>query len=245
MKVETHNHPTAISPVSRVRRPVSGGEIRDEGATGRGAQTQGRAVRFLGIQPAHPRCAAALGAAISASPTASSRRSTSCSKDRSAPPRSTTNSAARICAAISAPSRSRCRGRRRRAARLSQADHAGRRSGQHPRRCMSRRSTFPAGATLVVLGGPAMLIGLGGGAASSMASGRSEPKISILPRCSAATRKWSAAARKSSIAAGSCGDDNPILFDPRRRRRRPVERAAGTGSRRRARRALRAARGAE
>ncbi|VFP81686.1 phosphoribosylformylglycinamidine synthase [Candidatus Erwinia haradaeae] len=37
MKVETHNHPTAISP-----RPGaatgSGGEIRDEGATGRGAQ---------------------------------------------------------------------------------------------------------------------------------------------------------------------------------------------------------------
>ncbi|MCB1922840.1 MAG: hypothetical protein KDJ27_03690, partial [Gammaproteobacteria bacterium] len=32
---------------------------------------------------------------------------------------------------------------------------------------------FPAGTPLVVLGGPAMLIGLGGGAASSMASGAS------------------------------------------------------------------------
>ena len=37
MKVETHNHPTAISPFSGASTG-SGGEIRDEGATGRGAK---------------------------------------------------------------------------------------------------------------------------------------------------------------------------------------------------------------
>ncbi|MEO9065450.1 MAG: AIR synthase-related protein, partial [Burkholderiaceae bacterium] len=37
MKVETHNHPTAISPFSGASTGV-GGEIRDEGATGRGAR---------------------------------------------------------------------------------------------------------------------------------------------------------------------------------------------------------------
>ena len=37
MKVETHNHPTAISPFPGAATG-SGGEIRDEGATGRGAQ---------------------------------------------------------------------------------------------------------------------------------------------------------------------------------------------------------------
>jgi len=37
MKVETHNHPTAISPYSGAATG-SGGEIRDEGATGRGAK---------------------------------------------------------------------------------------------------------------------------------------------------------------------------------------------------------------
>ncbi|MCI3952719.1 MAG: phosphoribosylformylglycinamidine synthase, partial [Burkholderiales bacterium] len=37
MKVETHNHPTAISP-SPGAATGSGGEIRDEGATGRGAK---------------------------------------------------------------------------------------------------------------------------------------------------------------------------------------------------------------
>ena len=36
MKVETHNHPTAISPFPGAATG-SGGEIRDEGATGRGA----------------------------------------------------------------------------------------------------------------------------------------------------------------------------------------------------------------
>ena len=37
MKVETHNHPTAIAPFSGAATG-SGGEIRDEGATGRGAK---------------------------------------------------------------------------------------------------------------------------------------------------------------------------------------------------------------
>ena len=36
MKVETHNHPTAISPFAGAATGT-GGEIRDEGATGRGA----------------------------------------------------------------------------------------------------------------------------------------------------------------------------------------------------------------
>ena len=37
MKVETHNHPTAIAPYAGASTG-SGGEIRDEGATGRGAK---------------------------------------------------------------------------------------------------------------------------------------------------------------------------------------------------------------
>ena len=37
LKVETHNHPTAISPWPGAATG-SGGEIRDEGATGRGGK---------------------------------------------------------------------------------------------------------------------------------------------------------------------------------------------------------------
>ena len=39
MKVETHNHPTAISPFPGAATG-SGGEIRDEAATGRGSHTK-------------------------------------------------------------------------------------------------------------------------------------------------------------------------------------------------------------
>ncbi|AGX88382.1 phosphoribosylformylglycinamidine synthase [Candidatus Symbiobacter mobilis] len=39
MKVETHNHPTAVSPFAGAATGV-GGEIRDEGATGRGAKSK-------------------------------------------------------------------------------------------------------------------------------------------------------------------------------------------------------------
>ncbi len=44
MKVETHNHPTAISPFPGAATG-SGGEIRDEGATGKGSKTKVQRVR--------------------------------------------------------------------------------------------------------------------------------------------------------------------------------------------------------
>ena len=93
------------------------------------------------------------------------------------------------------------------------------------RRKHVEKSEIPVGAKIIVLGGPAMLIGLGGGAASSVGSGassadldfasvqRGNPEIQrraqeVIDRCSA---RWTL---------------NPILLDPRRRRRRLVERGA-------------------
>ena len=61
--------------------------------------------------------------------------------------------------------------------------------GEHVQKAKS------VGAKLVVLGGPAMNIGLGGGAASSMTSGQSR-KIWILLRYNVKTRKWNAVVRK-------------------------------------------------
>ncbi len=58
------------------------------------------------------------------------------------------------------------------------------------------------GAKLIVLGGPAMNIGLGGGAASSMASGQSDADP-ISPPYSVTTRKWSAAVRVIDRRFGS------------------------------------------
>ena len=51
IKVETHNHPTAISPYPGAATG-SGGEIRDEGATGRGAKPK---IGLVGFNVSHLR----------------------------------------------------------------------------------------------------------------------------------------------------------------------------------------------
>ena len=76
MKVETHNHPTAISPFPGAATG-SGGEIRDEGATGIGRQTEGGLDGLFGVESAHSGHGAAVGGGISASRSASPRRSRS------------------------------------------------------------------------------------------------------------------------------------------------------------------------
>ena len=50
MKVETHNHPTAIAPFPGAATG-SGGEIRDEGATGIGARPKAGLTRLHRIAP--------------------------------------------------------------------------------------------------------------------------------------------------------------------------------------------------
>jgi len=49
MKVETHNHPTAISPFPGASTGA-GGEIRDEGATGRGSKPKAGSDRLYRVQ---------------------------------------------------------------------------------------------------------------------------------------------------------------------------------------------------
>jgi phosphoribosylformylglycinamidine synthase len=219
-KVETHNHPTAISPFPGAATG-SGGEIRDEGATGRGSKPKaglcGFSVSNLNIpgfpQPWEP------PAPPTAARSASLRRWRSCSKGRSAPPPSTTNSAARTWPAISAPtSSSPAAGER--CARLPQADHDRRRRRQHRRQPVVQGRTLPPGTLLIQLGGPGMLIGLGGGAASSMTTGsntadldfasvqRGNPEIQrraqeVIDRC------WQMGAPDGD--ASIAGDGNPIL----------------------------------
>ena len=55
---------------------------------------------------------------------------------------------------------------------------------------------IPDGAPPIQLGGPGMLIGMGGGAASSMATGANTQPISISIRFSAATPRSSAVRRR-------------------------------------------------
>ena len=93
------------------------------------------------------------------------------------------------------------------------------------------KEQFLPGALLIQLGGPGMLIGLGGCAASSMDTGTNADKASISIQFNAATLKWSGGRRKSSTACWQMerrGEANPILGHPRRRRGRFVERGTGT-----------------
>ncbi|MEJ0007427.1 MAG: phosphoribosylformylglycinamidine synthase [Steroidobacteraceae bacterium] len=175
MKVETHNHPTAISPFPGASTG-SGGEIRDEGATGVGAKPKaglaGFSVSNLNIpgfeqpwehslgKPA--RIASALEIMIEGPLGAAAfnnefGRPNICGYFRTFEQQ----------AAGDGPLRSR---------------------GYHKpimiagglgniRRDHVEKGEVPLGAKLVVLGGPAMLIGLGGGAASSMASGTSSADL--------------------------------------------------------------------
>jgi phosphoribosylformylglycinamidine synthase len=175
MKVETHNHPTAISPFPGAATG-SGGEIRDEGATGRGAKPKagltGFSVSNLRI-PGYER-----------------------------PWESDFGKPARIACAldimiegpIGAASFNNEFGRPaicgyfRTFEQQAAGDAPQRRRGYHKpimiagglgniRRAHVEKSDVPVGARLVVLGGPAMLIGLGGGAASSVGSGSSSADL--------------------------------------------------------------------
>ena len=67
MKVETHNHPTAISPFPGAATG-SGGEIRDEGATGRGAKPKAGLTGFSRLEPAHSRLSRSPGSATFGTP---------------------------------------------------------------------------------------------------------------------------------------------------------------------------------
>jgi phosphoribosylformylglycinamidine synthase len=172
MKVETHNHPTAISPYPGAATGA-GGEIRDEGATGRGAKPKaglaGFSVSHLRIpgfeQPWEER-------------------------DFGRPARIAAALDIMVEGPIGAAAFNNEFGRpnilgyfRTFETELESGARAGLRGYHKPimiagglgnvRRMHVEKADVPAGAKVIVLGGPAMLIGLGGGAASSVGSGAS------------------------------------------------------------------------
>jgi len=166
MKVETHNHPTAISPHPGASTGA-GGEIRDEGATGRGSKPKagltGFSVSNLHLpglsepweqqpvgKPAH--IASALQIMIDG-PLGGAAFNNEFGRP---------NLAGYF--------------------RVFEQTVAGLRRGYHKpimiagglgtiRSDLTKKIEFPAGTLLIQLGGPGMRIGMGGGAASSMAAG--------------------------------------------------------------------------
>ncbi|MGB1296822.1 MAG: phosphoribosylformylglycinamidine synthase, partial [Psychrobium sp.] len=171
MKVETHNHPTAISPYPGAATG-SGGEIRDEGATGRGSKPKagltGFTVSNLNIPGAEQpweanygkpdRIVSALDIMIEgplggAAFNNEFGRPALCGYFRTYEEQVNSHNGLEV------------RGYHK---PIMIAGGLGNIREQHV-----EKGEIPVGAKLIVLGGPAMNIGLGGGAASSMASGQS------------------------------------------------------------------------
>jgi len=171
MKVETHNHPTAISPFSGASTGA-GGEIRDEGATGRGSKPKagltGFSVSNLNLpQAARPweasygkpgRIASALEIMLEA-PLGGAAFNNEFGRPNLAGYFRTFE--------LEVPG---INGREVRGYHkpIMLAGGLGSIRAEHV-----EKHNIAEGAPVIVLGGPAMLIGLGGGAASSMASGSS------------------------------------------------------------------------
>ncbi len=209
MKVETHNHPTAISPFPGAATGA-GGEIRDEGATGLGAKPK---AGLTGFSVSHLRI-----------PGWERPWETDYGRpDRIAPALEIMRDGP-----IGAASFNNEFGRPNLAGyfRTFEGGDAalpdGEIRGYHKpimiaggigniRAGHALKGDVPAGTRLVVLGGPAMLIGLGGGAASSLASGTSTEQLDF----ASVQRGNPEMQRRAQEVIDRCwaeGEDNPILL---------------------------------
>jgi phosphoribosylformylglycinamidine synthase len=209
MKVETHNHPTAISPYAGAATG-SGGEIRDEGATGRGSKPKagltGFSVSNLNIpgfvQPWEG--------------------------NYGKPDRIVTPLEIMLEGPLGGAAFNNEFGRPAlvgyfRTYEQEVSSHNGTEvRGYHKpimlagglgniREDHVQKAEITVGAKLIVLGGPAMNIGLGGGAASSMASGQSSEDLDF----ASVQRENPEMERRCQEVIDRCwqlGDDNPIQF---------------------------------
>jgi len=209
MKVETHNHPTAISPFPGAATG-SGGEIRDEGATGVGAKPK---AGLTGFSVSHLRIPGF---------------ERPWERELGKPSRIASALDIMIEGPIGAAAfnnefgRPAIAGYFRTFEQRGAGDDANRVRGYHKpimiagglgniRRPHVQKGEVPVGAKLVVLGGPAMLIGLGGGAASSMGSGSSTADLDY----ASVQRGNAEIQRRAQEVIDGCwalGDQNPILL---------------------------------
>ena len=206
LKVETHNHPTAISPYPGASTGA-GGEIRDEGATGRGAKPKagltgftvshlrlpGAAPPWETARPLNPRLATALEIMLEGPVGAAAFNNefgrpalTGYFRTFESP-----GDTERTVRGYDKP--------------IMLAGGLGNIRPGHV-----AKQAIPAGARILILGGPAMLIGLGGGAASSLGSGAIDADLDF----ASVQRDNAEMQRRCQQVIDTCwaaGDANPVL----------------------------------
>lgn len=177
-KVETHNHPTAISPFPGASTG-SGGEIRDEGATGRGARPKAGLCGFTVSALELPEAPQDWENDKDVTAEACHNKDTYGKPSRIASPLSIMTDGPLGAAAFNNEfGRPNVLGY----FRVFESNVGGTRYGYHKpimlaggigniRNDQTHKTLLPPGTLLISLGGPGMRIGLGGGAASSMTTG--------------------------------------------------------------------------
>ncbi len=211
IKVETHNHPTAISPFPGAATG-SGGEIRDEGATGRGGKPK---VGLTGFSVSHlrlPDMPRAWEQPLSSPARIASPLQIMLEGPVGGAAFNNEFGRPNICGYFRTFEHSEAGDNETNTARrgyhkpIMLAGGLGNIRKQH-----IDKVPFDKGAVLIVLGGPAMLIGLGGGAASSMASGTSSEALDY----ASVQRGNPEMQRRCQEVIDACwarGANNPILW---------------------------------
>jgi phosphoribosylformylglycinamidine synthase len=208
MKVETHNHPTAISPFAGAATGA-GGEIRDEGATGTGARPKAGLTGFTtshlripGFEqpweadnPGLPGRLASPLQILLDGPTGAASYNNEFGRPNLAGYFRTFEQRSEGAAGPE------WRGYHK---PIMIAGGMGAVRDQHV-----QKQDVPPRAQVIVLGGPAMLIGLGGGAASSVASGAGDEELDF----ASVQRSNPEMQRRAQEVIDACwalGEDNPV-----------------------------------
>lgn len=209
MKVETHNHPTAIAPHSGAATG-SGGEIRDEGATGKGSKPKagltGFTVSDLNIpgfeQPWESKYGKPERIVTPLDIMLEGPIGGAAFNNEFGRP-ALTGYFRTFEQKVNGAAGEEVRGYHK---PIMIAGGLGNIRDDHV-----EKGEIPVGAKLICLGGPAMQIGLGGGAASSMASGSSSADLDF----ASVQRDNPELERRCQEVIDQCwqlGDENPIAF---------------------------------
>ena len=204
MKVETHNHPTAISPFPGASTGA-GGEIRDEGATGRGSRPKAGLTGFT---------VSKLWGGWSDQPGGKPEHIAS-------PLQIMTEGPLGGAAFNNEFGRPNLAGYFREYEQTVASDVDTVQRGYHKPIMiaggvgaidagLTKKIEFPAGTLLIQLGGPGMRIGMGGGAASSMATGANAAELDF----DSVQRGNPEIERRAQEVINHCwsqGENNPIL----------------------------------
>jgi phosphoribosylformylglycinamidine synthase len=207
MKVETHNHPTAISPFPGAATG-SGGEIRDEGATGRGSATK---AGLTGFSVSHLKIPG---------------YSQPWEDENGKPGRIASALQVMLEGPLGGAAFNNEFGRPNLAGYFRSFEQpvnnreneyigyhkpimiAGGMGGIRP--MLVNKQAIPADALIIILGGPAMLIGLGGGAASSQTAGSGSEDLDF----ASVQRENPEMQRRCQEVINHCnalGQDSPII----------------------------------